>query len=258
MAALKAEGIILRKYLLRETSYILVLFTKEFGKVQGVVKGARKPYPQFAGDFEIFTQCEMLFYEKKKNPLDLITQCEAIDSFLPIRKDIEKLTYASYFVELVNAVTGFYDRNDDLYNILAGSLRMMGGKVSAMRIARIFELKLLGALGLTPHLKDCLKCGSPIESKAFFNIEKGGMVCSSCGNPSLKSLPMSLGTLNFMRKIQESELSKTSRVKVSKEVGQESELVLKGFMQYHVSKPMKSLRLLGDLERLRGRQRKTT
>ncbi|NQT33437.1 MAG: DNA repair protein RecO [Candidatus Omnitrophica bacterium] len=254
MAALKAEGIILRKYLLRETSYILVVFTKEFGKVQGVIKGARNPYPQFAGDFEIFTQCQMLFYKKKKNPLDLITQCGALESFLPIRRDIERLTYASYFIELVNAVTDFYDRNEDLYNVLVESLRMMGQKASAMRVARIFELKLLGALGLTPHLKGCMKCGLPIENKAFFNLEKGGIVCAACGSPGRNSLPVSLGTLNFMRKIQTSELNKTARVKVSKEVGKESELVLKGFMQYHVNKPIRSLRFLGDLERVRSGQ----
>ncbi|MBU1894387.1 MAG: recombination protein O N-terminal domain-containing protein, partial [Candidatus Omnitrophica bacterium] len=62
MAVQKAEGIILKKYFLRETSYIIVAFTKEFGKIKGVIKGIRAPYPQFAGNFEIFTQCRLLFY----------------------------------------------------------------------------------------------------------------------------------------------------------------------------------------------------
>ena len=98
MAVQNAEGVILRKYLLRETSYILVIFTKEFGKIKGVIKGVRNPYPQFAGNFEIFTQCEVLFYRKKKKLIDLITQCETLDYFLTVRKDVESLTYANYFI----------------------------------------------------------------------------------------------------------------------------------------------------------------
>ena len=42
MAGLKAEGVILRKYLLRETSYILKIFTREYGKIKGVIKGVKK------------------------------------------------------------------------------------------------------------------------------------------------------------------------------------------------------------------------
>ena len=105
-AAEDAEGIILRKYYLRETSYILVVFTKEHGKIRGVLKGVRNPYPQFAGNFEIFTRCRITFYRKKRSAFDLITQCEMEDFFLPIRKDIERLTCANYFIELTDTVAG--------------------------------------------------------------------------------------------------------------------------------------------------------
>ena len=247
--AQNAEGIILRKYYLRETSYVLVVFTKEFGKIRGVIKGVRVPYPQFGGNFEIFTQCQLLFYRKRKKSMDLITQCEALDFFLPARKDIERLTYANYFIELINIVTGDYDVNEELYRVLLESLRMLASGASSKRVSRIFELKLLGTVGLSPQLDECVECGAPVEGKGYFSVKSGGMLCPGCRKRDEASLRLSLGTVNFMRKIQLSDMVKTARIKVSKEVGKETEKILKSFLRQHISAPVKSLGFLEQLQK---------
>lgn len=249
MAAQSAEGIILRKYFLRETSYILVAFTKEFGKIRGVIKGVRNPYPQFAGSFEIFTKVNLLFYRKKKTSLDLITQCETLDYYLGIRKDIERLTYANYFIELIDVVTNDYDRSEKLYSVLEGSLSMLASGSSPKRVGRIFELKLLGALGFSPRTGECVACGEEIEKGAYFSVSSGGVLCVSCRGKDTSSMRVSLGTIKFMDKIQTSEMERTERIKVSKEVGKETERILQRFLQYHIARPMKSLKFLGQLER---------
>lgn len=250
MAALSAEGIILRKYYLRETSYVLVIFTKEFGKIKGVIKGVRKPYPQFGGDFEIFTQCQLLFYRKKKSSMDLITQCQAQEFFLPARKDLERLTCANYFIELTDLVTGDYDINEELYWILAESLKMLASGFSAKRVSRIFELKFLKTLGISPRLEECAQCSAFIEKGSRFSMKNGGMLCPKCVQLDKSALNISLGTINFMRKIQLSELAKTSRIKVSKQVGIETEDILKRFLQYHINRPIKSLKFFQSLEKI--------
>lgn len=249
MAALSAEGIILRKYLLRETSYILVVFTKEFGKIRGVLKGARDPYPQFAGNFELFTRCNLLFYKKKTKRMDLITRCEAIDFFLPVRKDIERLTYASYFVELVDMVTSDHDVNEGLYTVLLEGLRMLATRSSPKRAGRIFELKALDAIGVGPRLDRCLRCSSPDSKEFRFSIKNGGIICRDCVEKDDMCYGISPGTLNFMRKIYELPFSKTQQVKVSKGVGQETEKILKRFMQYHIGKETRSMKFLEDMEK---------
>ncbi|MFH1395513.1 MAG: DNA repair protein RecO [Candidatus Omnitrophota bacterium] len=251
MAAHKAEGIILKKYLLRETSYIIIAFTKEFGKIKGVIKGVRAPYPQFAGNFEIFTQCRLLFYKKKKNAMDLITQCEALDFFLPIRKDIERLTYANYFIELVNTVTTEYDINEELYRVLTESLKMLASKTSAKRAARIFELKLLNVLGFSPQMEECALCGYAGTGLNLFSIKNGGVLCKSCGKVSGGFMSLSNGTVNFIKKIQQNDFDKIAQIKVSKEVGMETETVLKKFLNYYINYPIKSLKFLEHIEKMK-------
>ena len=249
MPAQSAEGIILRKYYLRETSYILVVFTKEFGKIRGVLKGVRNPYPQFAGNFEIFTKCHLLFYRKKKRQLDLITQCEATDYFLNTRKDIERLTYANYFIELIDIVTVDHDVSEELYNILDGSLKLLSSGSSPKRTGRIFELKLLSALGLSPRIDECAECSAPIDKGAVFSISSGGVLCASCKHKDTSSMRVSFGTIKFMQKILATEIDKTEHVKVSKEVGEETERILCRFLQYHINRPVKSLKFLGDMQK---------
>lgn len=249
MAALSAEGIILRKYFLRETSYILVVFTKEFGKIRGVLKGARDPYPQFAGNFELFTRCRLLFYKKKAKRMDLITRCEALDFFLPVRKDIERLAYANYFVELVDMVASDHDVNKGLYMVLLEGLRLLATKSSPKRAGRIFELKALDAIGVGPGLERCCKCSSSDAKGVRFSIKNGGIICRSCAKKDDMCYEVSPGTLNFMRKIHSLPFSKTQHVKVSKGVGQETEKILKRFMQYHIGRETKSMKFLEDMEK---------
>ncbi|MFH1836994.1 MAG: DNA repair protein RecO [Candidatus Omnitrophota bacterium] len=246
MGVLKTEGIILKKYQLRETSYILIVYTKDFGKIKGVLKGARNPYPQFTGDLEIFTKCEVLFYKKKKGALDLISKCEAVKTFQEIRKDIERLTYANYFIELIDIATDDYDADEKLYNVLTGMLAMLNTSSSAKRTARIFEIKLLEAIGFKPELEKCVECGTTVEDNFRFKTKSGGIVCAGCGSGGLR---ISTGTVKFLRRIQNSELQKTFGVKVSKEMGKEIEIILRNFLTYHINKPIRSLSFLKELQK---------
>ncbi|MDD5633978.1 MAG: DNA repair protein RecO [Candidatus Omnitrophica bacterium] len=250
MPAQSLEGIILRKYYLRETSFILVIFTKEFGKIKGVIKGVRDPYPQFAGNFEPFTRCRFLFYKKKKQQMDLITHCETLDYFSSVKKDIERLTYANYFIELVDIAAADNDENIQLFNVLLDCLKLLGGTSSPRRISRIFELKFLRAIGLDPELDSCVSCGSAIDKGCKFSFKEGGALCPKClGEDKKPYMDVSLGTVNFLRRIQKSELNRTEHVKVSREVGKEIEKLLRDFLEYHIARSVKSLKFLDRLER---------
>jgi DNA repair protein RecO (recombination protein O) len=252
MASLMADGIILRKYYLRETSYILVLYTREFGKIRGVIKGVRKPFPQFAGNFETLSLCRIIFYRKKKSALDLITQCEAVDYFSRVRTDMEKLVYAVYFTEMVDAVTAEHDPDPAIFDILKGSLGMLGRALGAKRVRRIFEIKLLGALGFSPQVDECVKCSAPVDEKSFFSARSGGIMCAKCHGEKEGNISVSLGTIKFMRKIQSSDIEKTEHIKLSREVGEETERMLDGFVKFQIGRPIRSLKFLEDISAFNG------
>ena len=250
MPAISAEGIMLRKYLLRETSYILVIFTRDHGKIRGVLKGARAPYPQFAGNFEIFTRLNCEFYRKKKSGLDLITGLETLDFFLPVRKDIERLTYANYFVELVDIAAADNDPNVALYGALADGLKLLSLEdMSPRRAARIFELNFLAAAGLMPHLEACSSCSKEEMEELHFSVKKGGVLCGPCAAKDAGSFKVLAGTVNFLRKIGGVPMMKARGIKVATAVGKETEKILRSFVQYHVADDVRSLKFLDTITR---------
>jgi DNA repair protein RecO (recombination protein O) len=249
MSALTTEGIILRKYFLRETSYILVVFTREFGKIRGVLKGVRDPYPQFAGNFELFTRCKLIFYKKKGTRLDLISRCEAEDFYYPVRRDLKKVSTANYFVELVDAVTIDHDVNERLYDVLSESLNCLSSSQDARNIARIFELKMLEAAGFAPRVGDCAGCGAGFSDPFFFSPKRGGIVCAACSGGGMDGVPISMGAVNFMRKIYEVPFSRVSQINVTKDVAADIARALKGFVAYHLGKEIKSAGFIEELER---------
>lgn len=246
----KSEAIILRSMPLRETSLVLTFYTKDFGKIKGIVRGVRGPHAQYGGgSLELFAHDEIVFYDRKKSDIFTISQCDLIDFFNPIRQSLERLAYAGYIAELLDSVTTLGDTNEEVYNLLLNSLKLLSGEASSRRVARIFEIKLLGLLGLMPTLGSCVNCGAKIDASARFSVAQGGLVCKKCVDTDKNAVPIMLGTAKFIEHIRTLPFEKVARVKVANAVGKELESVLRKFLDHHIERRLKSLAFLKEIEK---------
>ena len=59
----RAEGIVLRKQPVTESSLIVTWFTREHGKLKTLAKGARRPKGPFQGKIDLFTGTRLYFYQ---------------------------------------------------------------------------------------------------------------------------------------------------------------------------------------------------
>ena len=167
---------------LGESDRIVVLFSRERGLHRAVAKGARKPGSKMAGKSEPLTINRYLLAQGKS--LDIVTQCETLESFPMLRRDLERLTYALYFAEL-SQVFG-QELSEDAANYfeklsLAIGFMADGEKAPALQCLE-FELLVLGMLGLSPELTFCVGCRETAVDRniAAFNYELGGVVCQNC------------------------------------------------------------------------------
>jgi len=165
MAIQKSEAIILRTRNFRETSLIVNLFTKDSGKINGLIKGIRSEPQRYGGLPLIFSHSFVVFYKRPERDLNLVTQCDAEDQFQPIRKNLEKTNYANYFIELLDAVTQSYDKNEKLFELIVDCLKTLCQNQESRQIARIFEVRLLNLSGFKPRLDACVKCQKEITSR---------------------------------------------------------------------------------------------
>ncbi|MBU0605579.1 MAG: DNA repair protein RecO [Candidatus Omnitrophica bacterium] len=244
----KSDGILLRRQDLRETSILLTFYTRDFGKIKGIVRGVRGPRAIFGGGaYELFALDEIIFYERKGGEIFTISQCDLLNYFNPIRASLEKLSYASYIVELLDSVTGLSDKNSEVFDLALNSITLLAGHSSSRRVARIFEIKLLSLLGLMPNFEECANCGSAAGIQPRFSLRHGGLICKKCLDADRMAVSILPGTVKFMEHIRSSSFERAAMVKVSVDVGRELERLLRRYLDYHVERRLKTVQFIREI-----------
>jgi DNA repair protein RecO (recombination protein O) len=252
MSASKTLAFVLGARDYRDTSILGSFYTREYGKIRGIVKGVRDARARFGSTLEPFSLNEILFYKRRRGAeLQLVTQVDLVDLFLPVREDLEKLAYASYFAELVDELVEPEDPNPEIFDLLRDALVFLTSGASAKRAARIFEVKLFDILGLMPEIKNCIVCQAEMAEGSFFSVPLGGIRCRPCtskaaqgartADTSPAGFPVSRGTLNFMDHVRRAPVAGLYQVKVAQEVGGELEKILRRFVDFHLQNKLKTV-----------------
>ncbi len=241
-------GIVLRRQDIRETSIILTFFTRDFGKIKGVLRGVRGPRAAFGqAAYEPFALDDIVFYERKGRDVYTISQCDLSDYFICIRSSLERLSYAAYLTELLDSITGLSDKNPGLFELTLNSLRLLCGDASPRRVARIFEIKLLNLQGLMPNLEACVVCGGGSGVNPRFSLRNGGLICAKCLDADRMAVSILPGTIKYMGHVRYSDFEKAASVKVAQEVGKELEKLLRGCLDFHIERRLNSLKFIKDI-----------
>jgi DNA repair protein RecO (recombination protein O) len=167
------EGVVLRTYRLGEADRIIVLLTAGRGKVRAVAKGVRKTTSRFGSRLEPTTHVTLQMYEGRS--LHTVTQVEALDTFVAVRGDLDRLSRATTLLEVCDQVAQEGEPNIRLLQMLVGALRALEARDSALLVPAFF-LKLLAAEGTEPMLDACAVCGTG-EGLAAFDHAQGGALC---------------------------------------------------------------------------------
>ena len=138
----KTEAIVLLVRNWGEADRIVTLFSKEYGKIEAVAYGARKPRSALAASVQLFTQAEMTLAEGKR--IDTLKQCHIVRSFRVLREDLTRMAYGSFLTEVCEVLTMDGERDEELYERLLLLLEMI-----ETRNPRI--VALAGALQLMKH-----------------------------------------------------------------------------------------------------------
>lgn len=244
----RTEAIVLRRHDLGEADRILTLYARGYGKVRAVAKGVRKPASRKAGHLELFMQVDVLLVQGRS--LDVVSQAETLEPFLPLRDDLEHTIYAAHFVELLDAFTEESDENDALYRLLVSGLAWLCQTTDLQRAARYYELRLLDAVGYRPQLFDCVICGEKITAQdQFYSPHAGGVICPKCGPHSPRVRPLSLGLLKVLRYMQTRPFETVEKLTLSSAAQSEAERLLHDTLSYHLERRLKSAAFLQRLRR---------
>ena len=170
------EGIVINTKNYGETSKIIDVLTAEYGIIGIIAKGCKSLKSNLRSATDKLAYATFTIYYKK-DKLSILKEVSIKNNFSNIKKNIEKISYASFLLDLTSQV---YKQSEDsnIYDMLINSLIKINDNFNPLIITNIVEMKYLEYLGVMPNIYGCSICGS--KSVVTLSSDKGGYLCSKC------------------------------------------------------------------------------
>ncbi|MBN1869688.1 MAG: DNA repair protein RecO [Candidatus Omnitrophica bacterium] len=238
------EAIVLKTFDFRETSRIAVFYTKDYGKIKGVLKGIRADPKKFGSNIDKFSVNDIVYYEYTRSDLHLVSQCDLKQFYFAIRQDYKRNVAANYILELVDTVMPQEHTNRKVYHLMLDYLSSLETTQDIDKMVHIFQIKILLLSGFRPHIDACVQCRKKVEGKARFSLRAGGLVCSDCPSTETDFTVISKGTIASMLHIEKSDWPASLRLGLTQTVRKELKYILNNFLVYHLGRKIRSAHFL--------------
>lgn len=250
MSLKKCECVILRGDKFSETKKVITFFSLEDGKKKGVASGFGKMKSRYGSSLDVITHSSIVFFESPRSDLHRISQADVIQPFGKIKNNFDKLQAAIYLAELVRECIPENSPSPDIFKLLLFFLKVFDcdSTPPSKELIRIFEVRFIEMLGISPPLDLCIQCGNiPKENISFFDPKKVGIVCRKCKRG--RELPqISKGGTAFIEAAKRIPLNKIKSLFLGDAQEREVRNILHLIVVNFINKELHSFRFLYSLE----------
>lgn len=245
----RTPAVVLRTRPHGESDKIVTFLTRDWGKVTGIAKGAKRSRRRFVNVLEPFTHVWLRFRPSRADELAFILGCELIQAFRRPSQDLRRFALASYLAELSDVMVAGREAGHEVYTLLVGSLSTLETRSEIpVLFQSAFELRLLAEVGYAPNLADCPVCGRAAshpqtDASLPFSPGLGGLLCPRCegrGGPTFRVSSMTLGLFRMWLARE----TLPDAPEISPRVFQETRALVSRLLTRHLPRPLKSLAFL--------------
>jgi DNA repair protein RecO (recombination protein O) len=237
-----------------ESDLILSLYCRSLGKLSALARAGRRSRKRFGAALGLFTLSEVSLSAKPKSEMWTLLAAEPRRSFDSLAHDVTAMAHGSYGTELVRELSADEHPDPEVFDLLVElyeSLHQSGPRAGRLRV---FEMRLLEALGLAPIVRFCASCQrEDLDPGACLDPERGGVVCSKCA-PDARGYgvrPLSGKTIEFLAQAQAlRELSQGDALEALPDAVEARGAML-ALLYWHVGKPLKSVEFIAKLSNRR-------
>jgi DNA repair protein RecO (recombination protein O) len=182
MALFTTDALVLRGYKLGETSRIVVLLTRERGKLRAVARGARGPRSRYRSALEPLSEVRVSLYGRQGAELLRLGEAELLRSaFRASERSLDAALVLSGCAELLDAMSPEGEAEDKVYRLALAIVRAAEAGTSPALVGRYLEAWLLRLHGLYPPLDRCAECDASLEGETrSYHAPAHGFVCDGC------------------------------------------------------------------------------
>ena len=217
------------------------MITEDYGVISVIAKGSKRLKSNLRSITSKLTYAEFQI-NYKEGKLSTLICADIINPLFNIKKDLLKISYASYLLDLTSQVLK-ENNNKNIYNILVSSLLKIEDDFDPEVITNILELKYLSYLGISPNFDTCSICG---KSKILtISVEKGGFICT---DHHTNERIVSNKTLQIIRMLYYSDIDKITKLEVSEPVKKEIDEFIDEYYESYTGLFMKTKEFLKNIK----------
>ncbi len=227
----KTEAVVLSKMNYGDTSYIISLYTKEFGKISAIVKGARSPKSKIGLMTDPLNYIQIVLYKKDSRELQIISSVDLVEGYISIKEDLDKLKYSQAILELVKKLTVENEVNHRLFSGIIRIFELLNSSdESPIILFGRFLFFFIGELGYEILLDKCSVCGKSIpgENELSYNFGNG-ILCHVCRKEKAESYLFNLELFNYLVC-----LKGRKKIKATDQLAEKANTFMENYLKYHI------------------------
>lgn len=197
---LTIQGIVLRVTDYNDRDALLTLLTRRHGKLTVKARGLRRKNSPLTAPCQLLAYGEFTLFEYKGQYT--INEAQSIELFLPLRRDLTRLSLGTYFAQVSEVLSQEDLPNPELQSLLLNCLYALSKLgLPEEKVKAVFELRAACLSGYTPDLFGCHVCGN--QNPDRFDLSAGQLECRNCrsGESQGIRLPVTPAILEAMRYI---------------------------------------------------------
>lgn len=197
---LTVRGLVIRVTAYNDTDALLSVLSGEHGVITIKARGLRRKNSPLCGPCQLLAYAEFTLFEYRG--MYTVNEARTIELFSGLRKDLTKLSLATYFAQVCNVIAQEDIVNPQLLSLVLNCLYALDKlNLPEILVKAVFELRCACLAGYTPDLQCCYRCGNSFPDR--FNITEGRLECAGCKAIDSDGIrmPLTTGTLDAMRYI---------------------------------------------------------
>lgn len=201
MAAIRDDAVVLSRLDYSETSQVIVLLTRDHGKVRAIAKGIRRgTKTRFAAGIDLLDVGQVVLSSRQERTANLatLTEWKQTLSLSGLREKLARIQGAEYVAEITRCLTEDWDPHVELYNAFISTLVSLSEAADPLLPVVAYQLRLLESIGSIPRFDACVLCGRETDLHHFSSLE-GGMICRHCEPGQVEKWELSSSTLRVLR-----------------------------------------------------------
>ena len=245
MPLYQSDAFVLRTYKLGERDQIVVLFTRDFGKLRAVARRSHSSRRPTAGYYQPLLLLRAIVFGRPSQALYRMNSVDLVQAFRPLHEDFGYLRCGLYLTELIDATTHDHEPVPELFTLLHLTLEQLPQVPQTSVLLRLFEVRLLMLLGYTPQVLYCACCDGDVpDGAARFSPPLGGLVCPRCAVTVRRTLALGPQALAFLRQAMAGDAGQGPAMQLDPAAQQELDGVLHMHLTTCLGRELKSYAFL--------------